>query len=353
MRFGSTVCGRYCGKLEHVIGRIGDRNFFRGRTRRFRDMFSGRFSPPVAVILLYHRVAEVNLDPFRLCVPPERYEQQLRLVRARYQVTTLDEFVEAFPQTTNGQGTVIVTFDDGYADNLEAAYPIMAAIGLPLTVFITARPILDAQTFWWDDLTSAVVAAENVARGVTVELEKGRRSFSIQTDADRLHACLELHRLLRSLPESARRSALRQLSEQGDGNNDGRASLVGRPLTAEELRCLDSLPGVTIGAHTVTHPQLSSLTADEQAVEINDCRMLLEDLLGHPIDLFSYPYGRPYDIPATARNMVAAAGYRAAVTTVQRAVTRRTPIHALSRLTVYNWSADELLARLRTLFHDA
>jgi peptidoglycan/xylan/chitin deacetylase (PgdA/CDA1 family) len=98
---------------------------------------------------------------------------------------------------------------------------------------------------------------------------------------------------------------------------------------------------------------LSSLKPDDQSVEIGKCKLLLEDFLGHPVDLFSYPYGRPEDVPARARRIAKAAGYHAAVTTVQGAVTRRTPVHALSRLTVFNWTPHELLDPVRALFRDA
>jgi peptidoglycan/xylan/chitin deacetylase (PgdA/CDA1 family) len=93
------------------------------------------------VILLYHRVAEVDRDPFRLAVPPERFEHQLGLIKEEFSVETLDEFVNDFPPVA-AKRTVIVTFDDGYADTLETAHPIMAKLGLPLTVFVTAGPLL-------------------------------------------------------------------------------------------------------------------------------------------------------------------------------------------------------------------
>ncbi len=301
------------------------------------------------MILLYHRVAEAEVDPFRLCVSPERFEQQVRRLATRYPVTTLEALLASRNGRTEPEKHIIVTFDDGYADNLELAQPIAAELGLPFTVFVAAGPVLSGELFWWDQLTASVLAVGAAASPFTVDVSGRTYSFVADSDEARRRSLTNLHRLLRRLTERNRREVLEQIANQ---RGSAPKPAVGRPLTPEELHFLASLPGVTIGAHTVNHPVLTSLPSAEQFREVEDGRRLLEARLGRAVNLFSYPYGRGSDVRAQTRQVVAKAGYRAACTTVQGAVSPRTSRYALSRLTVYDWHADDLLVRVKRLLGD-
>jgi peptidoglycan/xylan/chitin deacetylase (PgdA/CDA1 family) len=159
-------------------------------------------------------------------------------------------------------------------------------------------------------------------------------------------ACAELHRRLRPLEKSERRAVLDGIAAQfAEHPVPGE----GRPLTTAELARLGALPGVTVGAHTMQHRALSSLSAAERLAELRESRRFVQNTTGRPVDFFSYPFGRARDVGSDSRRAVAEAGYRAACTTVQEPVRIGQSHYALPRLTVYAEPAETLLRRVTEL----
>jgi peptidoglycan/xylan/chitin deacetylase (PgdA/CDA1 family) len=329
------------GGSRGIRGRLQDS----GST--LRGLGGGRKTPPVALILLYHRVATAEADPFRLCVSPEVFQQHLQLLRASWPVVPLEDVVDGVAASVARQRpAVVITFDDGYADNLEVAQPIAAALDVPWTVFVTGEPVANGERFWWDELVSLLWQPSDEPRTVTVDVGRRTRSFPLVTEPQRVKACAVLHRALRSLDRRERSAVLAGIAAQVAPR---RLAGEGRPLTTVELRRLGALPGVTVGAHTMQHRALSSLAPAERLSELRESRRFLQDAVGRRVEYFSYPFGRARDVGSDSRHAVAEAGYRAACTTVQEAVRIDQSPYALPRLTVYEEPADALLRRATEL----
>src|SRR5688572_7604164 len=99
--------------------------------------------PAVTLILLYHRVAERETDPQKLCVSPNHFQQHLEVLSSLGTVSSLRRALD----TPGGHQTVI-TFDDGYADNAELAVPALTKAEMPATIFITTNNVKAAKHFW-------------------------------------------------------------------------------------------------------------------------------------------------------------------------------------------------------------
>src|SRR5207245_611648 len=99
----------------------------------------------------YHRVEDLPSDPQRMCVGPDQFDEHLAVLRTRFRPASLSSAVEA---TRKGDldRDVAVTFDDGYADNLLNAKPLLETHGIPATVFVTTDYIDSKREFWWDEL---------------------------------------------------------------------------------------------------------------------------------------------------------------------------------------------------------
>jgi len=256
------------------------------------------------LILMYHRVAIADSDPLELCVAPERFEKQLELLRSVSRIVPLREITRA---RSNGP-TVAITFDDGYADNALAAAPLLEAHDAPATVFVVAGAVGSGRAFWWDRLAALV----------------GLEQYWPLWDR------------LRVLPAERIEEELQALGPEPETD--------GRPLDEDELAALAAGP-VEIGAHTLTHPSLPALPAEERRREIAGSRKRLEELVGRPLDAFAYPYG-DYD-SATVR-LVKRSGFRTACTIHENRLSRLSSSFLLPRYPVRDWPADELERRLAT-----
>jgi peptidoglycan/xylan/chitin deacetylase (PgdA/CDA1 family) len=258
------------------------------------------------MVLVYHRVAETGDDPYGQAVRPETFASHLEVLTREHPVVPLSELVGG---RRFEDGSVAVTFDDGYEDNLSQALPI--AGNVPITVFVTAEPVLDDGRFWWDEIAG---------------MEAGLRA--------------KLHAWLKGLPSRERWGRISSMTSTW-------GSEFGRPLTLEELRDLASRPGVEIGAHTLSHPSLALLPAAEQERELRESRARLEEAIGRPVTLLAYPFGKPGDVTDETAGFARRAGYRAAFTTVPARLVPSSPAFALPRLTVHEGPAEDLMSRIR------
>ncbi len=267
-------------------------------------------------ILLYHRVANTDFDPFNVAISPDKFERQLARLR-RKAVLPLREFIALHVQNKLPRDAIAITFDDGYACNALVAAPMLETFGLPATFFVVSDAIGRSEEFWWDEL-------EFIVRAREFDFETARRllaNYSIAVGGAAHEggvgsAYLTLWRALRGLPAEPRRQYFRHLRD-GMGL-ESKVRPTHRPMTAAELRALAAKPLFEIGGHTVTHPSLPTLDAREQEQQIVLGARFLEELLGKPIRSFSYPFG---DWGPVTREIVMGAGFECALTAAHRRVT--------------------------------
>ena len=281
-------------------------------------------------MLVYHRVAAPTHDPFGQAVTPQTFERQLRMLGEFGNLIPTSEMVDRLTAGRAVGGTIAVTVDDGYADNLQTAAPIAAQLGVPMTVFVTTRPVFAGTPFWWDELP--VPSATATEPGVP--------------NAPDAVAIQQWHLTLRRETVSRREAMLREITTSAGYR---RPIDAGRPMTPDELRHLAAFDGVAIGAHTVTHPSLAAVTSEEQHREMLESRETLERFLDAPVRLLAYPFGKPPDVSAETRAIAQATGYTAAFTTVPMPLRTDADRFALPRLTVHEWPDDVFARKLEAL----
>lgn len=306
--------------------------------RRLKNRVLNLLDPPV-VILAYHRVARLAADPHRIAVTPEHFRAQMSHLREHCRLVRLDE------EWDGRAPAVAVTFDDGYADNLYAALPVLVELGIPATFFISTGQLGGDREFWSDELERLLLGGgPRPAVFPLQDREHGGRWPTADADARRdLHD--RLHRLMLTLPAPRREEWLAQLAAWARSGRRGRESH--RALDREELRALAASPLVTIGAHGVTHTPLALLDAAGQRRELIASRDELQALLGREITVFAYPFGGRRQYDATTRRLCREAGFRRAVTTFPGQVHRWSDPWQLPRQLVRDWDAATFAAALK------
>lgn len=234
--------------------------------------------------LLYHRVNCLSCDKHMLAVTPDNFYEQMLYLKKTYPVVR-------FEQDWNDldSDAVCITFDDGYMDNFTNALPILEELDIPATVFVATANVNTMEEFWWDEL-ERLLLEDNRQYGRMFALEDD--IFSCRWPAETLPEREELYDTLHWLmydkvPIEKRKGWIDQLREWSGAGETGR--LQNRGLQTGEAGT-DS-PLLTIGAHTVNHPSLKSLSREEQYYEISSSIETLGLLLGREITVFSYPFG--------------------------------------------------------------
>jgi peptidoglycan/xylan/chitin deacetylase (PgdA/CDA1 family) len=224
----------------------------------------------------------------------DEFAAQVDAVARLARVIRLGEAVEAIARRKLPPRSVVMTFDDGYADTATEVLPVLEGRDVPATVFITTGS--PGRLFWWDQLTEVVVATPSLPARLELEIRGNRRSWCLSgganggSDSSRRRVLLDsLAATLRPLDSAERDAALSQLRAWSGWTE--RHDSTHRALTSEEIRRLAASPLIDIGAHTVSHPALTDLPMDGQRGEIARSRGTLTELTGKPVTSFSYPHG--------------------------------------------------------------
>jgi len=324
--------------------------------------------PPV--ILMYHSVRDSKRDPFALRVAPAHFEEHMAIVAKTARPVTLQEIVrrDCPPRS------VAVTFDDGYADNLHAALPILERHGIPATVFITTGFIGSDREFWWDELDRLILGPGRLRLPVRLGRGASARSFGgfaasrwwpwqrrrdswkaweLEHASARQRLFEDLRRFLKQGSVEPRELALAVLRE-AVLNADQHV----RPtaLTLAELKQLAAHPLVRIGAHTVNHPSLGWLDLASQRVEIVGSREWLERELRTEISEFAYPHGSKLpdenDYTDETVRLVREAGFTLACSTRNASVSTTDSPLELPRRHVHDWDRAGFATKLDAWLND-
>jgi peptidoglycan/xylan/chitin deacetylase (PgdA/CDA1 family) len=325
----------------------------RSALARVKRAFKRRFAGG-ALILVYHRVAEERLDPWRLCVSPANFGSHLKALRALgYEIVHVSDLARELAAGKSPRRTVAVTFDDGYRDNQLSARPLLEKYDVPATLFATAGYIGRDEEFWWDVLERIFLQPGSLPPILELDIdgqpyrrELGETAGLSAADAFRwpewkpfrepptirhqIHDDL-WKMLVGKLPEERDRQVSMLLDWAGLGAHAREAR---RPLSEAELRQLRGDGLVQIGAHSMTHPALPSLPPAIQAIELRKSKSRLEELLGGPVLGFSYPQGRSSE---ETELQVRSAGYAFACGSVSASVSRRADLYQLPRLSIGDW----------------
>jgi peptidoglycan/xylan/chitin deacetylase (PgdA/CDA1 family) len=312
--------------------------------RRLKRFIDRRVNGTAPVILMYHRVADILIDPWGLAVHPERFEEQIDvLTRARRVVHLHNLFEAEQSRSSTDKPLAAVTFDDGYHDVYSNARQILRRYDCPMTLFVTTGAIGTAQEFWWDTICRIFLEIEFLPSNLSFEAGGEIRHWSVPAfdqKSGREEIFYEIWAEVRQRPYDAQMRCVDELGQWAGCSLVARDSH--RAMTKEEVRDIsDGL--VVIGAHTITHPTLPAHRYEDQYREIAESRRVCEELIDGPVNAFAYPFGDHDDATVSA---VREAGFSWACTVNPGIVRPGADPIRLPRLFIGDWDGDEFQKRL-------
>jgi len=275
------------------------------------------FVAGVGVILTLHHVRPARPDRFQpnrgLEVTPEFLTRVVKaLRRSRLDFISLDEMHRRMRARDFSRRFVCLTFDDGYRDVKQWAYPILKNEGVPFAMYIPTSFPDRLGELWW--LALEAVIARNAR--IRIQIDGRNRTFDCATVAEKRALYDELYWWLRSRPTEAElRDTIRDLA--ASYHVDLAAFCDELSLTWQELSELAADPLVTIGAHTVNHVMLAKLPAETARSEMDLSRSIIHAALGASPEHLSYPIGDRSSAGPREFAIAAELGFKTAVTTRQ------------------------------------
>ncbi len=260
------------------------------------------------VILNYHRASGGNLLSHLLYL-----RRHYRLLHLETALEELYKPCKEKLQRGERRPLLVLTFDDGYYDNYTHGYALACELQVPITIFLIPGYIESGNHFWWleaDRLVRHTQLGQVLIEGHTFHLDQGEeRKALVQTiDARLCYAASVAER------EAFLASTCKVLAATSSATAEETLAL---PLTWEQVREMEQSGWISFGAHTMHHPALAYLTDPAEVKrEVVESRAVLEQLLGHPVRIFAYPFGKPEYIGDNGLRTVQQAGYDWAVTTI-------------------------------------
>jgi peptidoglycan/xylan/chitin deacetylase (PgdA/CDA1 family) len=256
------------------------------------------------IVLNYHRVGSGNDSPFDRglwSTDAETFSDQVRFCKSQLDVITPDDIPRV---VAHGRGRyALITFDDGYRDNYEIAFPILKAEGVSATFFIATGFVDFPRVPWWDEIAWMVRTSEQDRVGLAGWLP----APILFDEPDREGAIRTLLRAYKAMPAE---STGRFLNAIAEGTRTGRCSAdVGLSfwMTWNMLREMKAA-GMTVAGHSVTHPIMARASRERQREEIIGCATRLAEELGEPMRHFSYPVGKLNTFDSVTQDCLREAG---------------------------------------------
>ena len=260
----------------------------------FRRTFWPRREGPA--ILLYHRVTTLRHDPWNLAVSPAHFNEQLQVLKSAGHCLTIRQLVHARRTGEVPFPCFVLTFDDGYLDNLTNAFPLLERYGIPATLFLVSGMLNSTEEFWWDAVDRALLTPGRRPAQLSFTLDGRRHKWDLGSDADysessyeasarwratsdhpptnRQKLFLEVWRLLYNASSEARTSAVAEILRWAEMPATARSSYA--VMSHEQARRLAWSELIEVGAHGVTISPLTEVPLTTRKRELAGSKDELE-----------------------------------------------------------------------------
>lgn len=299
------------------------------------------------IILCYHGVCSEKLDfPFFTHINKNLFEEHIAFLVKYFNCISLNALMKQIrSKSCFTKNAVVVTFDDGFANNFTEALPILKKYRVPATVFITVG-LVDSPRFIWADLVPAMLSCTMMPT-----LLFDGTVFPITTAKEKQLVRLKILSYLKTEKSEIIEEQLTSLLQQLKVN---REELFNNPtlrhchgiLSSDQIRGLHNSGLVEIGSHGMTHTIFSKLSSDEATKEIRKSKALVEEIIGEQITSFAYPNGTVKDFLPEHKQALRDSGYTAVLTTIQGRVHKKADPLQLPRFCI---SGEERVSGLKYL----
>jgi peptidoglycan/xylan/chitin deacetylase (PgdA/CDA1 family) len=248
------------------------------------------------VVLAYHRISDSGGHFSH--VPLRAFRDQMTWIR-RHCTVLAPGNLRAAARSGADRPRVLITFDDGYRDYYDVAYPVLKALDIPAITFLSTRFIDDGRLFWWDVLTLAVHAS----RKTSVEIPWApRRVYRLDAAGKPLVRTLYARRIA-AAPDAQRETLLNEFGALVDVDL-ARIQAPRQVMTWDEVRASADL--TTYGGHTHSHVRMSGVDEHTLEREIRTGRDRMQAEMGIAPTCFAYPFGDGTDV---ARRLLPRCGF--------------------------------------------
>ena len=302
-----------------ISKRLIKRGLFETKSYRLNSIFDRCY------ILCYHMIAQ-QPNGFYPQTSVGEFERHIVHLTRYYKVVALEEIVARIKEGRSLRGCVAITFDDGFKDNYENAYPILRKYNLRGTIFLATGYIGNETVPWFITLRHIFMTT---GRESFVNKVDGKEELiRMRTKEEKYAASEKLMGVLKRSPQNARKELLYELSREMRISET--KELNNLMLNWKEINEM-AKNGISFGAHTVNHPVMSNIPVEMAKQEIQESKTIIEKQLGKPVRTFAYPFGKRAEYSAEIFPILKELQFECAVSTERGTNTHNAGLFELKR----------------------
>jgi len=296
-------------------------------------------------IITYHGIIDKQLKVSDWCfLEKDQFCKQIGYLKRAFNVLHLSKAIELMKNRQLKDSTAVITFDDGFQNNFDIAFPILKDSGIPATIFLTTKYIDTADTLWFCKFNHAF---NRTSKKV---LHWNGKQFDIDSAEKKAKNAINLQIELKSLPTLQMRHEVKNIIAQLYNNHDHEVELDSpyRMLSIDAIRELKKSGLIEFGNHSHSHLILSKLSFKEKEKEIKKSILEFEKIVKTPCKLFAYPNGGANDFDNETIGILESFGIKAAVSMIPGPNLSTTPLMRLRRYGIRN---DISIEKFNTIVH--
>lgn len=296
-------------------------------------------------VIMYHGIVKDPLRVYDWCFVDEHsFCVEIAYLKKHFEILSLSEAVGRMQKGEIKRPSAVITFDDGYQNNFDVAFPILWKERIPATIFLTTGVMNTEDTVWYCRLNLALSQTQRDF------IEWNGLKFELHTLFQKSEASAAIQERLKRIKHSELMATVRHIILQLGDDPDGSIA-IGSPFRMLDKKAIREMAGsglIEFGAHTHHHSILSHLSDMEREDEIRQSIHAVYELTGSPCKYFAYPNGRRGDYNSETIQVLKNYGIQAAVTTISGPNDGRTPVMELRR---YGMGADLTMAEFQLMVH--
>jgi peptidoglycan/xylan/chitin deacetylase (PgdA/CDA1 family) len=301
-----------------------------------------------AIVLLYHRVIELDPDPQLLAVSPDNFDAHLAYLKKKYTILSVAELEDLLEKKKKiPKKSVALTFDDGYADNYKEALPILEKYNVQALFYICTGNLNTNKEFWWDEIERILLISATLPDTLNLVMQNELKIFNTGSLISRKQVYEQLLPELRILNVQTRNEIITQL-RLWSNNNVPRES--NRSLSFKELQILANSENAVIGAHTHNHPSLASVSHDEQIRDVEKSKNVIKEIIGVDTKHFSFPFGTINDFSNDTIEICQSLGFEIIAANIPKVLDNKSNKLRYPRFLVRNWNERVFAERMEEFF---
>jgi len=260
---------------------------------------------PKIIILVYHRILpKTEFNPFRMVVTLPQFIKQIDAIAKKYPIVNLNDIIcQQERGKTEHKACVVLTFDDGYCDNYEVVFPILAKKGLTATFFLTSSYI-DSNKPAWDWQVMNILYHDHSISSVKI----GEETIKQKNIESRVSFALRVFQKMKSLMPQIRQEVIDDLNNQVKIESMSNF-IQDRCITWQEAIKM-SQAGMEIGAHGLSHCSLAKIPFPEAQKEMMGSKEIIEQNIKKPCYHFAFPFGSINDYNQSLVNYAQEIGFK-------------------------------------------